>query len=213
MDPLLRQLFSSGQFLSFLSLLVIGFLYIVCGGIFGAIFGDHDGGDAEGGDFDGGHGHDLDPNVASVSMFSPKVLAIFLVGFGAAGCIATFYAANVILATLAGLGAGVVLGALALFGMRALYRQNVSSQVPIAATLGRTALVTQRIPPDGIGTVGLTVNGQYQTYEAIADETIERDARVHIAEIHGAILFVKELYPANARPAPKPDEGLAPAAA
>lgn len=175
------------QFITFLTILAAGFVYITVSALLGHIIGDHDGGHGGGhGGHAGHHGQD------TISVFSPKVIAIFMVGFGASGAIGTYYGINVILATLSGIGGGIGLGALALGGLRLLYGQQVSSEVYIDSALGLTGIVTLAIPADGMGEVGVTVKGQYLTYFAASTQSIAipRNTSVKVQQVQGSYLLV-----------------------
>lgn len=111
----------SGQFISFVSILGLGFIYIILTWIFSSFLGDHADTHHDGDVSD--HGHE------TVSLFSPKVIAIFMVGFGSAGCVMTLLEYSIIISTLSAIGGGVGLGGCALFFMRLLYKQQSSSSV------------------------------------------------------------------------------------
>src|SRR4051794_12782490 len=83
--------------LIFFAIAIAGFI-VVAGG---AVFGDHghDVHTADHGDHDG-----------IVSIFSPRVIGTFIMGFGAGGTIAVYGGAQTMGASFAGLGVGVVLG-------------------------------------------------------------------------------------------------------
>ncbi len=177
------------QFLTFLTILSAGFTYIVLGWLFSHILGDH--ADAHS---DGDTG-DVDHNHETVSIFSPKVVAIFMVGFGAGGSIATSYAIGALGATLTGLGVGALFGTAGLGFMRALYAQQATSCIPMSAAVGQPATVSSDIPVGGTGEVSLSVNGQYMTYFArsVADTAISlrRGSTVTVVALQGTTLIVK----------------------
>ncbi len=173
------------QFLTFLTILGAGFIYIVLGWLFSHVLGDH--ADAH------SDGHDGDHNHETVSIFSPKVVAIFMVGFGAGGSIATSYAIGALGATLYGLGVGGLFGTIGLGFMRMLYAQQATSCVPMSAAIGQPAVVTSDIPMVGAGEVSLAVNGQYMTYSArsSSDDAVKRGSTVTIVGVQGTTLLVK----------------------
>ncbi len=180
-------LLESGQFLSFLTVLGVGFIYIVFGWLLSHMLGDH--ADAHSAD-----GHDGDHSHETVSIFSPKVLAIFMVGFGAGGSVATSYGVGPVLSALTGLGIGGLFGAAGLLFMRFLYGQQASSSIPMAAAIGQVATVTSDIPVGGTGEVSLAVNGQYMTYSARSaasvTQLIPRGSTVVVNAIQGTTLIV-----------------------
>lgn len=171
------------QFSAFLTILGLGFAYIVGTSILGAVFGlDHD---ADAHDGDASHDHE------AISVFSPKVIAIFMVGFGGAGCLATHYGVSAVTATLIGLAGGSALGAAALFGLRLLHSQQASSEIHVTDTIGLSATVTLDIPTVGRGEVGVNVKGQYLTYSAQSrGVAFSRNTAVRIQAVEGSTLIV-----------------------
>lgn len=171
------------QPLTFLTILGAGLVYIVLT----AALSQFTGGD----DTDASHDGDTDSGHDTISIFSPKIIAIFMVGFGAAGVLATHYGANVITATLSGVAGGGGLGGLALLGLRLLYSQQASSEIHISDALNLSGLVTVEIPTVGAGEVGVTVKGQYLTYGATSrGVSIPRNSRVRVAAVEGNSLIV-----------------------
>src|SRR5512137_38411 len=95
--------------------------FIVVAGAF--LFGhDHD----LGGDFDHDFSHDAGPDVHGiVGIFSTKVIFTFVMGFGAAGAIASSYGTGSIIASLIGVVAGIILGTL-MYGIILLFTEQQS---------------------------------------------------------------------------------------
>ncbi len=169
------------QPLTFLTILVAGLVYILFTAALGHVVGGH------------GHdvSHDNDTGHDTISIFSPKIIAIFMVGFGAAGVLATYYGTDVIVATLWGVFGGGGLGGLALVGLRLLYSQQASSEILISDALNLSGLVTVEIPTVGAGEVAVTVKGQYLTYGATSrGVSIPRNSRVKVVAIEGNSLIV-----------------------
>lgn len=175
----LSFLAAGSQFGTFTFLLALGFLYLVGAFLFDGVFG---GGDADSPDHDG----DI------ISVFSPKVVAIFLVGFGAAGALATHFGLSVVPAIAWAFGGGGALGALGYLGTRALYRQQCSSDVNPADAVGRYATVTTAIPANGVGEVSVSVAGQHMTYTARSSDSapVARTRQVKVAAVTGNDLIV-----------------------
>jgi len=181
----MNTLFSSGQFLAFLTILGVGLAYILVTGLLGHIFGGDN-------DTDGDVSGDNDSSHDTISVFSPKVIALFMVGFGAGGSVATYYDLGVIASTLIGLGSGFALGGIALLGLRLLYGQQASSEISIGDAVGLTGIVTIDIPAVGTGEVGVTVRGQYMTYFAASRGiSIPRNTSVKIESVAGSYLIVQ----------------------
>jgi membrane protein implicated in regulation of membrane protease activity len=173
--------------LAFLTILGIGFVYIL-GTSFLSALGMGDDTDADAHDGDSATGHD------TISIFSPKIIAIFMVGFGGTGFIATHYGVGLALATLSGLGSGAALGALALFGLRLLHSQQASSEIRTSDAVGLPAIVLVAIPTVGHGEVGVSVKGQYLTYSASSrGVAFPRNTTVRVQAAEGSNLIVNQL--------------------
>src|SRR5437867_3357295 len=122
----------------FVSLAVAAF--IIVGGSF--LFGhDHD----VGHDHDASHDVDSGSAEPTISIFSTKVMATLVMGFGAAGAIAVHYGANYITASLIGVLSGAALGGLMYLVLELFYQQQCSSLVPTSAAVGTTGSVTVTI--------------------------------------------------------------------
>ena len=181
---MLDSLFNSSQTLLYTAIAIGSFLFVAGSFLFG---GDHH----EMGDHGvGGHFGD---DEASLSFFSPKVIFTFLLGFGAAGAVASSYGLKTHWCILIGIGCGFCL-ALVAYGMLTLiYKQQSTSLINTNNPVGRTAQGLTAIPPNGTEEIGLEVQGQYQTYLArgkIADG-IPKGSRVTVVENQGGQLVVE----------------------
>lgn len=149
-------------------------------------------------DHDLGHDQDLSHDAEAagseptVSIFSIKVIGTLLMGFGAAGAIARFYGANVLGASLIGLGSGLVLGAIMYALLNLFYSQQASSLVATDDILGRSGTVTVSISEGGVGEVGLNIAGQYMTRLAASSDgqAIARGQAVRVVRTVGSQLIV-----------------------
>jgi membrane protein implicated in regulation of membrane protease activity len=185
---MLDSLFNSSQTLLFTAIAVGSFLFVAGSFLFG---GDHH----DVGDHDHDVGGDFHDNDASLSLFSPKVIFTFLLGFGAAGAVASHYELRTHWCVLIGIGCGICL-ALVAYGMLTLiYKQQATSLINTNNAIGRTAQVLTEIPPNGTGEVGLEVQGQYQTYLARArrNDGIPKGSRVTVVENQAGQLVVEPL--------------------
>ena len=136
--------------------------FIVVAGAF--LFGhDHD----LGGGFDHDFSHECGPDIHGiVGIFSTKVIFTFIMGFGAAGAIASYYGTGYPIASLIGVAAGIVLATI-MYGIILLFTEQQSNSVIAAdALLGCTGTVTVPIDKDAIGEIGVSVGGEYRTYAA-----------------------------------------------
>lgn len=184
----ISSLFESAQFLSFFVLLVIGFAYLMFSFVASEV-GDF---------FGGGDGPDISPEGHdTISIFSPTVYAIFLVGFGAIGSIATHYGLGVMGSSAYAVAAGAAMGGLAYMATKALHKQQSNSEISPVSAINQIATVAVDIPPQGLGEVNVSVNGQYMTYSArgfsrTATDTLRRGQGVRVVGTQGSVLLVQE---------------------
>lgn len=136
-----------------------GFLFLVVMLFVGEVFGgDHD---VHVGDIGGDHGdvsHEGGP-----SIFSARVMASFLTAFGVGGVVARYYGLSHPAASGVGVVSGIVLSGLVYQFAKILYTQQASSEVHMAALVGRAAEVTVGIPRGGVGQVTLEYGGERTT--------------------------------------------------
>lgn len=147
-----------GQLITFGTIGLAGLIVLA----FSALFGGH--GDHVDGDVHALDHHGVNDDV--VSVFSPKIMAVFCVGFGAAGTIAAVLGADVFVSAFSGAGSGLILAAIAFFALSYMHKQQANSLVASDTVVGRSGRVTTAIPSQGVGEVGLTVQQQYGTHMA-----------------------------------------------
>lgn len=116
--------------------------------------GDHGGGD---------HGGDSMPSV-----FSMRVISLFLVGFSGVGMMA-YYAWNLSpgISTLLGIVFGLILGGIGYAFVVFFHKQQANSMVQTQEYIGVTGRVTIAIPQGGTGEISVTVNNQLRSIFAI----------------------------------------------
>jgi membrane-bound ClpP family serine protease len=148
----------------FISIALAAFIIVAGSFLFG-----HDGDVGHDGD-DMSHDTDGGGSEPTISVFSTKVIATLLMGFGAAGAIATHYGASYVIASLIGVLCGVVLGGLMYFILELFYNQQSSSLVATSAAVGCTGAVTVSIGEGAPGEVGLFLEGQYRTFSATSND-------------------------------------------
>ncbi len=177
--------------LIFLAIAIGSFILIAGSFIFGH---DHDHDHIDIGHGGDGHdlGHDMEP---TISVFSLKVIATFIMGFGAAGAIARQYGADYLVASLIGLGTGFILSLLMYLMLNVIYRQQSSSLVQTASAVGKTGIVQTSIACDGCGEVSLNIAGQYMPYlaKSARGTEIPKGRTVKVVSIVGSDLVVEEL--------------------
>ena len=130
-----------------------------------------------------------------MSYFSLKVMATLTMGFGAAGAIARQYGADYLMASLIGLGTGIVLALLMYLILELIYRQQSSSLIQTASAIGQTGVVQTSIVSGGAGEVSVNVGGQYLTYlaKASAGRSIQKGRMVRVVNVVGSELVVEEI--------------------
>ncbi len=166
----------------FIAIAAAGFILLLGGSVFGH---DHDH------DSHVDHEHDAEgAGEPTVSIFSIKVLATFVMGFGAGGAIAANYNAGPLAATGVGFGTGVILALLMYAVMRVIYSQQASSLVATESIKGKTGTVTVAIGKDAVGEVTVT-NRQYLARSSDG-KPIERGRQVSVVDTIGSDLVVSE---------------------
>jgi len=134
-------------FTIFLGIAAIGFVFLVVSFFFGEIFGHGD---------VGAHDaslHDVHGDVHGVSIFSTRVLSVFITAFGGFGAIGIYLGYRVEVSTGMGLLGGFVFGWLIYLFASFLYNQQASSNIQVNELVGRVAQVTVAIPENGLGQV------------------------------------------------------------
>jgi len=191
MNSFINTLRDSTQLLVFSLCIATGLVYLVAAWALGQFGGGHG---------DGGHEHDHDADHggdsghATVSIFSPKIIALFCVGLGAGGALATVYGLGVTSSSLIGLASGLGLGGLMVGMLRMLYSQQASSNLDIDSAIGRIGTVTIDIMPGATGEIALSVSGQYTTFFArarMSELLISRGREVKVVSVSGSTLIVE----------------------
>ncbi|RJO61031.1 MAG: hypothetical protein C4542_07415 [Dehalococcoidia bacterium] len=116
-------------------------------------------------DLDGDLDHD-GPQLANM-----KVIAAFLAAFGGFGQLARYAGFGIVGAAGYGVLAGLCFGALMVWMLRVISRQQSTSHVQTADVFGRTGVVTVQVGPGlTAGEVVVNVGGNQQTFVARAGE-------------------------------------------
>jgi membrane-bound ClpP family serine protease len=173
--------------LIFTAIAISAFILVAGSFLFGH---DHDTGD----DHDAGHDGDSAGDEATISIFSTKVLATLLMGFGAAGAIARYYKVGLVPASFIGVGFGVFLGGLMYGILSVFYKQQASSLVPTSSAVGCSGTVTVSIGANSLGEVSLDLQGQYATYLARSKDgsPISKGLTVRVVKTVGSQLVVEQ---------------------
>ena len=181
----------------FVALAAIGFLFLLISLAFGEIFEhfdfDHDA------DFD--HSVDHDFGDGGPSFFSLRVIAVFVMAFGAFGAMGIKLGYGVFFSSLFGAAGGIAFGALVYLFARFLYNQQSSSMISSSDLVGLKAQVTVSIPAGGVGQVRCVIGESMLDKIARSRDGVEipYDSTVRIEEIEGESVIVS--------PYSKEDEG------
>ena len=138
-------------FAVFLGIASIGFLFLVVSFVSGELFehGDLAGHDAEfHGDVHGGPG---------VSIFSGRILSVFITAFGGFGAIGIHLGHSTEVSTAMGVAGGLVFATIIYLFASFLYSQQASSDVRVSDLVGVVAQVSVSIPKAGVGQVRCTL--------------------------------------------------------
>lgn len=168
----------------FATIFGVGFLILLFSVLFG---GDADADVDADGDFgdDVGHG----PN-----FFSFKMLALFMVGFGAVGFgVRTTTDWSYFQASLAGVGGAVVVGLLGWLILRIFYTSQASSTIQDHDIVGTTANVIDAISGSEYGQIACIIRGREITFLARSQDgsTIARNSPVRIVRKDGNVVTVE----------------------
>lgn len=165
----------------FLAIALLGFLFLLISLIFSGIF-EH---------FEGHFDHDLDHG--GPSFFSPRVIAVFITGFGGAGAISTAYGRSAMVSSAAGFLCGLVLASIVLAFARFLYGQQASSDVHSGDVVGHTARVIVGIPAGGVGQVRCRLGEELVDKIARSKDgqAIPENTVVRIEETLGEVVIVR----------------------
>lgn len=185
----------------YLTIAGVGFLLLALSAIFGGehSFGDHDVAVEHDVAHDIGHEvghHDVHGDTeGGPSIFSMRMLALFMACFGALGAIADRTGVSGLFSPFIGLLGGVPLTAVGYWIMRLFYSQQASSTVTTRDLLAQYGQVTVPIPPAGVGQISLETKGQriYQLARTKGSNEIPVGMRVFIVASEGSHLVVEPM--------------------
>lgn len=170
--------------LIFATIFGIGFTIL----IFSLIFGHDVEADADiDGDVDSGNGP---------SIFSVKMIALLMVGFGALsfGVRATSDA-TMLVSSMAGVGGAAAVGAIGYFIIRAFYTSQTSSTITDRDIIGSLATLIDTIPENGNGQVSCVIRGREITFLARSQngKKIERGTPVKVLSKTANMVVVEKV--------------------
>lgn len=120
---------------------------------------------------DGGHdlGHGMDHGEGMPSVFSLRVISLFVLGFSGLATIAHFvWDFSPVGSSLCGLGGGLVLGGFAYALVHMLSTQQASSLVAPEDYVNLSARVSVAIPAKSTGEISVTVKGELRSVLAVS---------------------------------------------
>lgn len=168
--------------LIFVTIFGVGFLLLILNLMFGHDF-EHE--------FDSSLDHDTGPNI-----FSIKMIALLMVGFGAAsfGARATTKA-SMLQSSFAGVGGAIVVGIVGYLIIRAFYASQGSSTVTNQDLIGCTATLIDAISEKGTGQVSCILRGREMTYLARSKDgkAIAKGTPVKVISKTGNIVAVEPI--------------------
>jgi len=172
----------------FIFLAIMGAAIILALG--GALFGhDHD---------VGGHDHDFHDSggdqEGTISIFSTKVVSVFIMGFGGGGAIAEYYGHGWVRSSLVGLGVGLAMAAIMYAVLSYLFGHQANSLVYSHELVGRQGVVTIPIEPGAVGEVNVSCGDRIMTYLARTSSegaTLKKGSIIEVVSSAGNQLLVK----------------------
>lgn len=142
------------------------------------------------------HEHDTghESDTEGLSIFSFKVIMMFLTGFGAGGFFGARAGFQALASSLWGLAAGVVMGGLGYTLMNYLYKHQGSSVVKTSSVVGSYGVVDTTITPGGIGQIRCTVDGCAEYFQARTrgGDIIHAAEKVKVIDAAGGVLVVEK---------------------
>jgi hypothetical protein len=120
-------------------------------------------------DTDHGLDHGLDHGDAMPSLFSMRVISLFVLGFSGVSTIAHYvWQFAPVYSSLCGLGGGVILGGFAYALVYVFSKEQASSLVSSEDYVGQPARVSVAIPAEGTGEVAATIKDQLRSVFAVS---------------------------------------------
>lgn len=172
----------------YLGLFIFSAVFSLGAFLFGHDAGDHDvSADAD---------HDVSHDGGGMpSIFSTRVISLFLLGFSGMGLIATYvWGLTPGMSALCGLGSGAVMGTLAYLLVLMFHREQASSFAEAEDYVGVEGRIATAVPQNGTGEITVSVRGQSRTIFAMtADGSALPEGRMaRITRMSGATATVEQ---------------------
>lgn len=176
----MSSLAALSPFTVFLTIAVVGFLFLIISLVFGELF-DHFGADA-------------DVDMGGPGFFSGRIMSVFVTAFGGFGAVGIHYGLSPVPASLLGFGSGLVFAGIIYAFARFLYGQQASSEVRAADLVGQSARVVVAIPAGGVGQIRCRVGEELIDKIAQSNDgaAIPENASVRIADMLGETVIVRK---------------------
>lgn len=177
--------------------------FVICGAIgFILLLLSMFGHDGDVGSVEHGGGHDFSDSggdQSSVSIFSFRIIVIFLTGFGAIGALSTSYGLAMLPSALWGASGGVFFAFVAWWLLNFAMKQQASSIVHTNDMVGKFGIIHTPIPQDGIGEVSVELHGQRKYVSARSKDglPISGHSQVKIIEDTSGVLIVEKSNQSN----------------
>jgi len=162
----------------FLTIAVIGFLFLLVSLLFGEVFS-----------------HDFHFEHGGPGFFSTRILSVFVTAFGGFGAVATHYGLSPVPASGVGLVSGAFFGSLIYVFARVLYGQQASTDVRGSDLIGQSARVVVGIPAGGVGQVRCQIGEQLVDRIARSQDgqAVSENSQVFIEAMLGETVVVRRV--------------------
>jgi len=198
----------------YLCMFAAGFLFLALSFIFGA---DHHAAEVGHGDVGGhdvahdvSHGvghqdvghHDVGDKTYSPSIFSTRVIACFLMGFGIGATLSHTWITHAVklpwkygIDLSAGIVGGLVFGFLCWFIIKLIFSQQFEKVFRLEEFIGRQGQLSLPIPEKGIGEIALVFDETNRTLSVRSEDgsPISRGVTVEVVSLSGTIGLVKRV--------------------
>jgi membrane-bound ClpP family serine protease len=145
---------------------------------------------------------DFDHDTHGPSIFSVKMIALLMVGFGAVGFgVKATTTGSMFQASMAGILGAVVVGIAGFFIIKMFYRSQESSTISDEDLIGQTANLIDAIGASGNGQIACIVRGREITFLARSSDgqPINRGVPVRILSKAGNTVTVEPIEPTASR--------------
>ena len=142
-----------------------------------------------------GHDHDFDHDHDGPSFLNIKVVASFMMSFGAFGFLGAYlHGLSPVWASLAGVAGGIVTAVFMALSLSWLYRQQSTQHVQQGELIGMEAVVSIQVGNVDAGEVLVQLpDGRQEKHLALASNGIQVGKRVKVVAALGSALIVQSV--------------------